>query len=230
MKNIMFIPSNDRGQADHGWLKAKHSFSFAQYFNPDRMGYGDLRVINQDEIAPSRGFGTHPHHDMEIITFVTHGVLAHKDTLGNQSQILPGEIQVMSAGSGIAHSEFNASNSEACKLLQIWVQAKQKSVEPRYDQVNYLENKDDTLIKLVSDIDGDGLVGIHQNIDLYLASFHKDKEVKLSHNGRYWIQVLNGSLSVNGQELNTGDGLGFEDSAVSIESSDQAKTLVFLLQ
>ena len=176
---ITLRKSNDRGHVDHGWLKARHSFSFGSYVDPEHMGFGTLRVINEDRIEPSMGFGTHPHRDMEIITYIVEGNLEHQDSMGNGSVIRPGDIQVMSAGSGIRHSEFNHSADENVHLLQIWIEPAQLGVTPRYDQTHLSPDEGRNTLRLIVSGDGrDESLSIHQDADLYSAMLDKGQQVQ----------------------------------------------------
>lgn len=206
--------SEDRGYADHGWLEARHSFSFSEYYDPEHMGFRVLRVINQDRVAPGMGFATHGHKDMEIVTYVTDGALEHKDTLGSAAVIVPGEVQRMSAGTGIRHSEFNHSRSEDVKLLQIWLLPKQADLEPGYEQKSFAEKFTPNSWVLVASPTGrDGSVTIHQDVHLYVGHFTKGfSQVQKIPTKRYgWVQVVRGELDVNGTVLKAGDGLAVSD-------------------
>jgi redox-sensitive bicupin YhaK (pirin superfamily) len=211
---MMTIPSETRGLADHGWLKSRHTFSFADYYDPKRMGFGALRVINDDQVAPGMGFGTHPHRDMEIISIPLAGSLKHRDSEGNAAKITKGEVQIMSAGTGIFHSEYNASEDEEVRFLQIWVMPKRFGIKPRYDQKTY-ELKDNELTLVVSPEGTGTAVGINQDAYFSLGRLtHGAKvtyEVKRDGNGVF-VFVLAGSLTVNGSTLGTRDGLGISDT------------------
>ncbi len=228
---MLIHPSHSRGKADHGWLKSRHTFSFADYFDPDRMGFGTLRVINDDIIAPGMGFGTHPHRDMEIITIPTSGALAHKDSEGNSSVIRKGEVQIMSAGTGIRHSEFNASDSELSELLQIWVHPKVKNVKPRYEQKSFTPESRKNQFSLVVSPDGrEGSVVINQDAFFSLADMEEGVELnyqaKLSGNGAY-LFILSGEISLNGIKLHARDGVGIDDlSCMELKALAQAEVLV----
>ena len=207
--------SEDRGHGNHGWLEAKHSFSFSSYQDPKHMGFRVLRVINQDKVAPGTGFASHAHNDMEIITYVTAGALEHKDTLGNTAVIRPGDMQRMSAGTGIRHSEFNHSRSEDVKLLQIWLLPEHEGIEPSYEQTSFLDKFTPNSWVLTASKDGrDGSVRIHQDVDLFVGHFEKGCQKKyIFQAGRYgWLQVIRGALQVNQQyDLKEGDGLSVSD-------------------
>lgn len=221
----------DRGHADHGWLDTNHTFSFAGYYDPRFMGFGALRVINQDRVSGGRGFGAHPHRDMEIISYVVDGALEHRDTMGTGSVIRPGEVQVMSAGTGVAHSEFNHSQSESVHFLQIWVLPRNAGNTPRYDQKAFPEAG--APVTLV--VSGDGRAGslqIDQDVDLYRVLLDKDatEEVTLAHD-RAWVQVIAGELVVNDVILKPGDGLAVVDaSTISMSANDDVHALLFDLE
>lgn len=203
--------SNERGFADHGWLKSHHSFSFASFYDPNFMGFGPLRVINDDKIAPQSGFGTHPHQDMEIITYVVEGEVTHKDTLGSHGVIKPGEIQVMSAGKGIQHSEHNLHSESLLHLLQIWVMPKTKGLPPRYQQVSFdKEDSRKNWVKLVSSKDQGGLVDIDQDLSLATTMMNKDDKRSLealNQKGKFWLQLVSGEVQIGETLLKTGDAL-----------------------
>jgi redox-sensitive bicupin YhaK (pirin superfamily) len=207
MENTILHKAKTRGDADHGWLQSKHTFSFANYYNPERMHFGVLRVLNDDTVSGGMGFGTHPHDNMEIISIPLEGDLEHKDSMGNITVIRNGDIQVMSAGTGIQHSEYNKSKDNAVKFLQIWVFPNKKNVTPRYDQITLkAEDRHNKLQQILSPKADDAGVWIHQN-----AWFHLGKFDKLKGNGVY-IFNLNGDLDVNGQLLNNRDGFGIWDT------------------
>jgi redox-sensitive bicupin YhaK (pirin superfamily) len=214
MKTVLHS-ADSRGQANHGWLKARHSFSFANYYNPNRMHFGVLRVLNDDTIAGAKGFDTHPHDNMEIITIPLEGDLKHKDNMGNSSIIRAGDVQVMSAGTGIYHSEFNANPDKELKLFQIWLFPKQKDVEPRYDQISIREvAQQNTFYQILSPNKNDQGVWIHQDAWFSLGDFDEGKSdsYKLNKKGNgVYIFVLEGEIEINGQQLNKRDGLGVWD-------------------
>lgn len=212
MKNIIFHPANERGHANHGWLNAYHSFSFANWYNPEKIQFGMLRVLNDDTIAPGMGFGTHPHDNMEIITIPLEGDLAHKDSMGNASTIKHGEIQIMSAGTGILHSEFNPNSDKQTKLFQIWVFPKYRNVTPRYQQ--FALNLDDRINKLqqiLSPTADDEGGWIYQDAWFHIGKFNKDISInyalKKEGNGVY-IMVISGTIVIDNQITNTRDALG----------------------
>jgi len=220
-----------RGFADHGWLKSHHMFSFANYYNPERVHFGALRVLNDDSIAPGTGFGRHPHDNMEIVSIPLEGDLEHQDTMGNKGVIRHGDVQVMSAGTGVYHSEMNASNENPTKFLQIWVFPNQQDVEPRYDQITLDESKmKNQLFQIVSPNPNDDSVWVHQNAWFHLGNF--DEETKLTYdlknkeNGVYAF-LLEGKAKINGIELEKRDGLGIWDvENLSLEMQKDARILL----
>ena len=215
MANTLLHKANTRGNADHGWLNAHHTFSFASYYDPKRMHFGALRVLNDDIIDGEKGFGTHPHDNMEIITIPLMGELSHKDSMGNASTITNGEIQVMSAGTGIQHSEFNSGKTKT-NLLQIWVFPKMKNVKPRYDQQRLNEaDRKNKLQNILSPENGKGVVWIHQDAWFNLGTFDKDKSASYNFNkstSGVYAFVIKGSFNLSGQELNERDGFGIWDT------------------
>lgn len=227
-------PSNARGAANFGWLDSKHSFSFGQYYDPNHMGFRNLRVINEDKVLPSKGFGTHGHRDMEIISYVISGELAHKDSMGNGSTIVRGDVQRMSAGTGVRHSEFNASNSELVHFLQIWILPNQSGHTPGYEERNFAGERHNTLRLMVSgDASADAL---HINSDIQIFGSELDIGKALTHTftaGRYgWVQVVKGSLTVTdgslSHNLEPGDGLGIADvGQVTLTASSDCEFLLF---
>lgn len=226
--------ANQRGSGDFGWLKTRYSFSFANYYNPERVHFGALRVINDDVIAGGMGFGTHPHDNMEIITIPLEGDLAHKDSMGNTSVIKHGEIQVMSAGSGITHSEFNANEDIPAKILQIWVFPNKKNVEPRYDQTEIDLNKmHNHFLQLVSPNPDDAGVWIHQDAWFSIGCFDKNVEkeyvLKKKESGVYAF-IVEGSFSINGIELNDRDALGIWNTEKFVVSSLTGKAKILLME
>lgn len=211
---IKLRPAHERGSANLGWLDTRHSFSFGQYYDPDYMGFGCLRVINEDKISPGQGFGTHGHHDMEILTYVLAGSLKHQDSIGNGSVICPGDVQRMSAGTGILHSEFNASTTDAVHLLQIWLLPAVKGIEPSYEQVYIDPAKKHGRLCLIGSQDGrDGSVTLHQDVSLYATLLGEGVRVEYScAPGRLaWVQVARGSLKLNEYVLSAGDGAALTD-------------------
>ncbi|SEQ90425.1 pirin family protein [Pedobacter rhizosphaerae] len=216
MSQFILHPANTRGHANHGWLNAHHSFSFANYYNPDRMHFGVLRVLNDDLIDGGMGFGAHPHDNMEIITIPLAGAIAHKDSMGNSAVIKSGEIQVMSAGTGVSHSEFNANADEQLNLLQIWLFPKQKNVTPRYDQQTLnVEARHNNFQQILSPNADDEGVWIHQDAWFSLGKFDNgfktDYKIKKTGNGVYAF-VISGEVTINGQKLGTRDAIGVWDT------------------
>jgi len=229
---IAVRPTDARGTANFGWLDSKHTFSFGRYYDPEQMGFGNLRVINEDRIQPSQGFGTHSHKDMEIISYVLEGALEHKDSIGNGSVIRPGDVQRMSAGTGIAHSEFNASDTESVHLLQIWIIPNQAGIEPSYEQKHFPVAEKQGKLRLVASPDGkDNSVKIHQDAYLYIAALNeRDRVNHLTNNNRsIWVQIAKGAVEVNGQTLQAGDGAGIsqETNIELIATSDNTEILLF---
>ena len=227
------IRSNDRGSADHGWLKAKHTFSFAEYRNPERVHFGKLRVINEDRIAPGKGFGTHPHQDMEIVTYVINGAIEQKDSMGNGTVIKAGEVQRMTAGTGVLHSEFNHSQEEELHWLQIWIFPEQKNLEPSYEQTLFSREEKLNTLRLIGSREGrEGSITIHQDVDLYASVLDSGKEVSLDDvtNRRIFVQIVSGDIVVNDQQLFAGDGLEIRDAdAVKVRAITDAEFLLFNL-
>jgi redox-sensitive bicupin YhaK (pirin superfamily) len=225
------IQSESRGSADHGWLRAKHTFSFAEYQNPDRVEFGKLRVINEDRIAPGKGFGTHPHRDMEIVTYIIDGAIEHKDSMGNGTVITAGEIQRMTAGTGVRHSEFNHSRDKELHLLQIWIYPEENGLEPGYEQTRFPRDEKLNRLRLVGSRDGrNGSVTIHQDVDLYASILEENNEVSLDlrDDRKVFVQVVDGDITVNGQELSAGDGAQLQDETkLRIKASAEAEFLVF---
>lgn len=223
--------SDERGHADHGWLDSYHTFSFANYHDPRFMGFRQLRVINEDRVQPGKGFGTHPHRDMEIISYVLDGALAHKDSMGNGSTIRPGEVQRMSAGTGVTHSEFNHAQDSVVHLLQIWILPEKEGQPPSYEQRLFPASERQDRLRLVAARDGrDGAVTIHQDVDLYATLLGSQRSVEHAlRPGRHaWVQVARGSVAVNGERLGAGDGAAISDeTSVRIEAIDPAEVLLF---
>jgi len=231
MKNIILHPAASRGNANHGWLNAYHTFSFASYHNPERHHFGVLRVLNDDTIAAGMGFGTHPHDNMEIITIPLEGDLAHKDSMGNSAVIKNGDVQVMSAGTGIQHSEFNPNPDKQTKLLQIWIFPNKKNVTPRYEQLTLNEtDRHNKLQQILSPNPDDDGVWIHQDAWFHLGKFDSGKTVnyqlKKEGNGLYAF-ILKGDVVIDGQELHARDGLGITDfSELNITANSDAEFLL----
>jgi quercetin 2,3-dioxygenase len=223
--------SEDRGKANFGWLNSKHSFSFGDYHDPKHMGFGPLRVINEDQVAPGGGFPTHPHSDMEIISYVLDGALEHKDSIGTGSVIRPGDLQRMSAGTGIRHSEYNASKTEPVHFVQIWIIPERKGLKPGYEQKNFGLAEKAGKLRLIGSRGGrDGSVTIHQDVDLYATVLeHGDSVSHLLATDRVaWVQVLRGSIKLNGQLLDAGDGLAVETRGeLRLEGQSSSEVLLF---
>jgi len=213
--------SGERGGADHGWLNTKHTFSFAGYYDPDFMGFGPLRVINQDRVEPGRGFGTHGHRNMEIISYVVDGALEHRDSMGTGSVIRPGEVQLMSAGTGVTHSEMNHSASEPVHFLQIWILPRESQTTPRYEQRAF-DGPVDEGLRLVVSADGrDGSLTIGQDVDLYRVRLRPaGRAIHRVQRRRSWVQVVRGSLQVDGALLHEGDGLAIEGAEALTLTAD----------
>ena len=226
---ITIRKSTDRGGGNHGWLDSKFSFSFADYNDPRHMGFGPLRVINEDHIAPGAGFPTHPHRDMEILTWVLDGTVAHRDSEGNQAMVRPGELQRMSAGTGIRHSEFNASSSDPLHLLQIWILPERRGLAPGYEQTAFTDL--DGKLRLVAARDGrDGAVTIHQDAELWAARLGAGQEAAFAPTrGRIqWVQVARGAVELNGEHLAAGDGAAIsEETALALRAETPAELLLF---
>lgn len=207
---ITIRPAQERGVANFRWLDSRHTFSFGEYFDPGYMGFASLRVINEDKIAPAQGFPTHGHRDMEIVTYVLKGALQHQDSLGTGSIIRPGDVQRMSAGKGILHSEYNASKTDPVHLLQIWLLPEEKGIAPSYEQKTFSEEEKRGQLRLVGSRDGrDGSITIHQDVDLYASRLEVDDQVThaLMDGRAVWLQVARGALELNGQGLTAGDGV-----------------------
>jgi len=228
---ITLRKSQDRGYADHGWLKSHHSFSFAGYYDPDHMGFGNLRVINEDHIAPGRGFGTHGHKDMEIVTYVVSGNLAHKDNMGNVKGIPPGDVQRMSAGTGVEHSEFNHAEGQSTHLLQIWIEPNVKGIAPGYEQKTFSDAQKRGKLRLVASNDGaDGSVTIHADAKIYAALLDGQETAVLALNParKAYIQLVRGQVEVNGHPLVQGDAaLVHAESTLELSNGKDAEMLVF---
>ncbi|MBC7498966.1 MAG: pirin family protein [Herminiimonas sp.] len=223
--------SEERGHANHGWLDSYHSFSFADYYDPQYMGFGPLRVINDDRIEAGAGFGTHGHRDMEIITYMLDGALEHKDSMGTGSVIRPGDVQRMSAGRGVQHSEFNHSKEAGAHLLQIWIEPNVKGIAPSYEEKNFERSEKDGKLRLIASPQGEaGSVMIHQDARVYAGLFDvgQQSEITVGADRLIYVHIARGTALVNGQELTAGDALKVRDeSAVRVEGRAQAEILVF---
>ena len=228
---ITLRKSSDRGYADHGWLKSYHSFSFAGYYDAQHMGFGNLRVINEDRIAPGKGFGTHGHKDMEIISYVLQGNLAHKDSMGNTVGIPPGDVQRMSAGSGVQHSEFNHAEGQTTHFLQIWIEPDVKGIAPGYEQRTFAAQDKRGKLRLVASNDGAaGSVTIHADAKMYAGLFDGGETAALTLDParKAYVQLISGSLQVNGLHLDAGDAaLLVQESELQLAHGRQAEVLVF---
>jgi redox-sensitive bicupin YhaK (pirin superfamily) len=223
--------SEERGFADHGWLRSFHSFSFADYYDPQHTQFGNLRVINEDWIAPGKGFGTHSHRDMEIVTYVLEGALAHKDSLGNGAAILPGDVQRMSAGTGIAHSEYNHSQTQTTHLLQIWIHPAQRSVPPGYEQRQFSDEEKRGRLRLVASPDGaQGSVSFSADARIYAGLFDGEEraEASLAPGRIGYLHVARGQVTINGHVLQAGDAMRFMDaSELTVSGGKGAEVLFF---
>jgi quercetin 2,3-dioxygenase len=223
--------ADDRGAAEFGWLDSRHSFSFGDYYDPAHMGFGPLRVINEDRVRQKAGFPTHGHRDMEIITYVIDGALEHQDSTGTGSVIRPGDVQRMSAGTGIRHSEFNASTVEPVHFLQIWVIPERLGLTPGYEQKNFSEAKRRNTLRLIGSRDGrDGSITIHQDVDLYASLLAKGETVRheTKPERKVWLQVARGQVTVNGTDTEAGDGIAIEGvDQVDVTAASDTELLLF---
>lgn len=228
---IDVIRSDTRGSADHGWLKAKHTFSFAAYHDPERVHFGTLRVINEDRIAPGAGFDMHPHRDMEILTYVISGAIEHRDSMGNGTVIGEGEVQRMTAGTGVLHSEFNHSRERELHLLQIWVFPEANHLEPGYEQTRFTRERKLNTLCLIASRDGrDGSLTIHQDANVYASVLESGREVALEGvtDRRVFVQVVSGDVAVNGEDLAAGDGAQLQaEEAVTVAARSDVEFLLF---
>ena len=228
---ITIRKANDRGHANHGWLDSYHTFSFADYYDPKFMGFRSLRVINEDQIAAKRGFGTHSHRDMEIITYVLEGALEHQDSLGNRSVMRPGDVQRMTAGTGVSHSEYNHCDREATHLLQIWILPETQGLEPGYEQKAYSDAEKRAKLCLIASQDGrDGSVKVRQDLNLYATVLGEGEQVNLSveDDRSVWVQVVRGSVMLNGQPLAQGDAAAVsQETLLNLTGKEPAEVLVF---
>ena len=228
---IAIRKAEDRGHADHGWLKSHHTFSFADFRDPDHKKFRGLRVINEDLVAPGRGFGTHAHDNMEIISYVMAGALEHKDSMGNGEVLRPGEFQRISAGSGITHSEFNPSSTEPAHFYQIWLIPDQRDLEPSYEQREFKDSEKHNQLRLVASPNGaQDSIKIHADAKVYLSKLGKGNEVKSQlEEGRFgWLQVISGNVSVNGNSLSQSDGVAISDETdLSIFANEDAEIMFF---
>jgi len=232
---ITIRSANERGAANFGWLDSRHSFSFGRYYDPHHMGFATLRVINEDKVTPNQGFGTHGHRDMEIISYVLDGALEHKDNIGNGSVIRPGDVQRMTAGTGILHSEYNASDIDPVHFLQIWILPETAGLEPGYEQIHVDPEQRQGQLRLVGSRDGrEGSVTIHQDVDLYATTLAPDEAVthRLQPGRIGWVQVARGAVDLNGHALSAGDGAAIQnlDTITLAGASGDAEVLVFDMQ
>ncbi len=223
--------AEERGHANHGWLDSYHTFSFGNYYDPAHMGFDKLRVINDDTVSPGGGFDTHGHRDMEIISYVLEGALSHQDSMGNGSVIRPGDVQRMSAGTGVTHSEFNASKAESVHFLQIWVVPEQDALKPSYEQKAFPDEEKRGRLRLVGSRHGrDGSVTIHQDVDIYATLLGEGDSVShvLADGRKGWIHLAQGSASLNDEQLQAGDGVALEGPAtIMLTGASQAELLLF---
>lgn len=223
--------ANERGHADHGWLNAYHTFSFSSYQDPNHMQFRSLRVMNEDRVQPGQGFGTHPHRDMEIVTYVLEGALEHKDSMGNGEVLRAGEFQRMSAGSGITHSEFNPSSTDPVHLYQIWLLPQSKGIEPSYEQKRFPDEEQQNQLRLVASPTAEqGSLHIHQDARIYLSKIEAGATVthQLAQGRHAWLQVLRGTLSLNGENLETSDGTSVsEESLLTMQATSDAEIMLF---
>ena len=226
----MIRRANERGHAEHGWLDTYHTFSFANYYDPNWMGFRSLRVINDDLVMPKMGFGTHPHRDMEIITYVLSGALQHKDSMGNGRVIRPGEVQYMAAGTGVQHSEFNPSQDEAVHLLQIWIVPERRGVKPHYAEKSLVEAPKGQFNLVTSKSGRDGSLAINQDAELYVAKLETGNEVShaLKPGRHAWVHVAEGEVKFNGDTLRSGDAVALSDeSGVQLVAAKPSQVLLF---
>ncbi|MGE3609497.1 MAG: pirin family protein [Bacteriovoracaceae bacterium] len=223
--------SNERGHANHGWLKSQHTFSFADYYDPKHMGFKSLRVINEDYIAVDSGFGFHPHRDMEIITYVVHGALEHKDSMGNTAIVKPGEVQRMSAGKGVVHSEYNSGTSEETHLFQIWILPNELGGQPGYDQKSFeSELSSNKLVHVVSKDGSNGTISIKQDADMYISKLKTSEDLvfKIRPGRGVWIQVINGKLDINDSIIQKGDALSaINEETLKIQALENSEFILF---
>jgi redox-sensitive bicupin YhaK (pirin superfamily) len=228
---ITIRPANERGGADHGWLDTKHTFSFSDYYDPRHMGFRHLRVINEDRVAPGRGFGTHGHRDMEILSYVISGGLGHRDSMGKSEVIRPHEWQRMTAGTGVRHSEMNASKTEPVHFFQIWIIPEAESIAPGYEQKLFAPEEKSGRLRLVASRDGrEGSLKIHQDVAVYNALLKGGEAVehRLEPGRHAWLQVVKGTVELNGTRLGTGDGAAVsEESTLTISASDDSEVILF---
>ena len=228
---IKLRPAKERGHANHGWLDSYHTFSFADYQDPDYMGFRNLRVINEDRVQAAQGFGTHSHRDMEIISYVLEGQIEHKDSMGTGSIIQPGDVQRMSAGTGVTHSEFNPAKKELLHFLQIWILPEKTGLKPSYEQRSFNQEEKLNKLCLVASNDAqNGAVKIHQDASLFISLLHRDKKIehRLKEGRHAWVQVAEGEMTLNGQTLRAGDGVALsEETSLTLTAKAPAQALLF---
>lgn len=228
---ITIRKANERGHFDHGWLDTYHTFSFDQYYDPAHVHFRSLRVINEDRVAAAHGFPMHSHRDMEIITYILSGALEHRDSMGNGSVIRPGDVQRMTAGTGVSHSEFNPSRTEACHLLQIWIMPNARNLTPSYEQKNFADAERQGQLRLIAAPDGeDGAVTINQDAHVYASLLATDQAIthRLDPSRHAWLQLARGRLSLNGANLSAGDGAGIsKESLFEIAAAEDSEFLLF---
>lgn len=225
--------SQDRGHANHGWLDSHHTFSFADYYDPKFTGFGTLRVLNDDRVAPGAGFPTHPHRDMEILSYVVEGALEHRDSMGNGSIIRPGDVQRMTAGTGVTHSEYNKSGDEGLRFLQLWIIPDKRGLAPSYEQKYFGEDRNNQLKLVASPTGEDGSVIVHQDVKLYASVLEKGATVthQASDDRQIWLQVVSGTIEVQGETLGEGDGLAaLDEQELRLVATAEANFLLFDLQ
>jgi redox-sensitive bicupin YhaK (pirin superfamily) len=224
--------SQDRGRGDHGWLSSYHTFSFGDYYDPDNMGFGSLRVINEDRVAPGMGFGTHPHNNMEIFSYVIEGELAHKDSMGNGRTIRAGELQAMSAGTGVAHSEFNPSSDTPVHFLQIWIVPNERNLTPSYAEWKPTSGERSPLTLVVSPDAREGSLKVHQDVEMYLGSLKGPQKVlfPIAKGKSVWLQTIKGELKVGEDLLRSGDAMSFVDEeGLEVATDTNAEFMLFRL-
>jgi redox-sensitive bicupin YhaK (pirin superfamily) len=228
---ITIRPANERGGGDHGWLDTRHTFSFSDYYDPRHMGFRDLRVINEDRVAPGRGFGTHGHRDMEILSYVVSGGLGHRDSMGHGEVIRPHEWQRMTAGTGVRHSEMNASQTDPVHFLQIWILPEREGIQPGYEQKLFAPEEKAGRLRLVASRDGrEGSLKVHQDVSVYNALLRGGEEVehRLEAGRHAWLQVVKGAVELNGARLGAGDGAAVSDeSTLTIRAGDDSEVILF---
>jgi redox-sensitive bicupin YhaK (pirin superfamily) len=233
LKLITVRRSEERGHADHGWLDSHHTFSFSNYYDPSHMGFRSLRVINEDRVAPGRGFGAHAHRDMEIISYVLKGALAHKDSMGHQEVLGPNEVQRLSAGTGVVHSEFNASKTEPVHFLQLWIEPAATSTPSSYEQFKFDPQEKRGRLKLIASAQGgEGVATIHQDAKVFVSEVARENEIvyPLAIKRHAWLHVIQGNIAVNGMQLTTGDAAAFSDESqleISGSGEQAAEILLF---